>query len=85
MTSPKRSESFNKDDFGGKIVDVTDNVQCYENGKTFECECGQGFGVSFDEALWRCPTCGARVIDHKASEREQPERRQGQSGLSDFM
>lgn len=66
-----------------RIVDVTDNVTCFEKGKTFECECGQGFGVKFDKQMVRCPTCGAACIDEKWMERE-PKTKKGQTNLADW-
>lgn len=67
--------------YGEDFVDVTEGVTCYEKGKTFECECGQGFGTKFDEVAVKCPSCQRMVVDRDAGEREPPQREKGQTGL----
>lgn len=56
-------------------VDVTEEVSVYAKGKTFECECGQGFGVEFYIHMVRCPTCGKFCVDrfYKSRERQAGE------------
>lgn len=70
--------------YGEDYVDVTPGVTCYEKGKTFECECGQGFGVEFDRVAIKCPSCGKNCVDKEADERGPPEREEGQTGLSQW-
>lgn len=70
--------------YGEDYVDVTDGVTCYEKGKTFECECGQGFGTDFGKFSVKCPSCLRMVIDRDADEREPPQREEGQTGLSEW-
>lgn len=53
--------------YGEDYVDVTEQVEHYEHGKTFECDCGQGFGVVYEESHWKCPSCGEMVVDRKAN------------------
>jgi hypothetical protein len=75
-------------------IDVTDDVSVYEHGKTFECKCGQGFGVMYEEHVVKCPTCGKHCIDKKAKQRDYSELKDGdnnddsqitgQAGLGDF-
>lgn len=67
--------------YGEDYVDVTEGVTCYEKGKTFECECGQGFGVEFDRVAVKCPTCNRMVVDRDTDERGPPKREEGQTGL----
>ena len=73
-----------EDIYGNDYVDVTDSVQCYEKGKTFKCDCGQGFGVQFGDTGVTCPTCGSVCVDTEADERKPPEREEGQSSLTDW-
>lgn len=68
-----------------RIVDVTDDVEQYANGKTFECECGQGFGVEYGTDSITCPTCGKVVVDNKAGDREPPEIEEEQTSLGEWM
>lgn len=70
--------------YGEDYVDVTDDVICYEKGKAFECECGQGFGVKFDRAAVKCPSCCRNVVDREPDERGPPERDKEQTGLSEW-
>jgi hypothetical protein len=65
-------------------VDVTEVVECFEQGKTFECECGQGFGVEFDVVTVNCPSCNRVLIDMKPNSREPPEKN-GQTGIDDWL
>ena len=55
-------------------VDVTNRVEHYEKGKTFDCDCDQRFGVPYGEEMWRCPTCLELIIDTKAGDREPPSK-----------
>jgi len=57
----------------GRRLDVTDGVECYENGKTFECECGQGFGVEFGVRSVVCPSCSLVLVDENVGSRGPPE------------
>lgn len=74
--------SLSRDD--GRRVKVTDVVECYENGKTFECVCGQGFGVEYGIRVVKCPTCNAAVIDEKSGSREYT-KPTGQTSLGDWV
>lgn len=82
-----------EDELHGLHLDVTDYVEEYETGKTFECWCGQGFGTPYTESMWSCPTCHTTIIDKKSEERpindtknEQSEdTNEKQSGLDAFM
>lgn len=65
-------------------IDITDSVECYQNGKAFNCECGQPFGLEHQEELVKCPTCGKICVDKKASEREAPSGKQ-QKKLEDYF
>lgn len=67
-----------------RMVDVTDDVEEYEKGKTFECECGQGFGVSYGTDSVVCPSCDKVVVDSNAGDREPPEREGGQTSLGEW-
>lgn len=51
--------------YGEDYVDVTDRVEHYEHGKTFACDCGQDFGVVYEESHWKCPSCGSMIVDRK--------------------
>lgn len=66
-----------------EFVDITDRVSVYEKGKTFECECGQGFGVKHKERIVKCPTCGEVLVD-KESESREYKRPEGQMTLESF-
>jgi len=46
-----------------EMLDVTVRVEVYAKGKVFECDCGQGFGVGFDVASVKCPSCGVVCVD----------------------
>lgn len=70
--------------YGDDYVDVTEGVQCYENGKTFTCECGQGIGVEHDVPAVKCASCKRMVVDREAEERGPPDRDEGQTGLSEW-
>ncbi len=71
---------YDEDEF----VDVTDDVESYENGKTFQCECGQWFGVDFDTTMLTCPSCGKKVIDLDWEDRSPPERHKDQSAITEW-
>lgn len=66
MTDDVLSEEQAKQVYGEDYVDVTDQVEHYEHGKTFECDCGQGFGVVYEESHWKCPSCGEMIVDRKS-------------------
>ena len=70
--------------YGDDWVDVTDKVECYEKGKTFECDCGQGFGTEFETSSLKCPSCGRVVVDRKHEHREAKETESEQTDLSDW-
>jgi len=65
-------------------VDVTDSVECYKNGKTFECECGHGIGVEFDVEAVVCQNCGKVCVDRLVDSREAPNVEEGQATLAQF-
>jgi len=62
-------------------VDVTDRIQCYQNGKTFECDCGLGHGIPLELKATKCPRCNKTCIDRKADEREPPKTDESQTTL----
>lgn len=68
-----------------RIVDVTEEVEEYQKGKTFECECGQGFGVEYGTDSVVCPTCSKVVVDTRSGDREPPEVKEEQSTLREWM
>lgn len=70
--------------YGDDYVDVTDDVQCYENGKTFKCDCGQDFGTDFDRVAIKCPSCSRHCVDTNTDERGPPDREKEQAGLSEW-
>lgn len=70
--------------YGDDYIDVTERVTCYENGKTFDCDCGQGTGIGHEVQVWECPSCGLHCIDMKADERGPPETEPGQATLTDW-
>lgn len=51
------------------MIDVTDRIEEYENGKTWSCDCGQDFGVPHSVEQKRCPCCGEHNVDKLAPER----------------
>lgn len=70
---------------GVEEIDITDRVTCYEHGKTFKCNCGQGFGVKFEKRAVKCPTCSAILVDNEWASREPVEHdRSGQVTLGQF-
>lgn len=73
------------------ILDITNRVECYEKGKTFECDCGHGIGVEHDVSSVRCASCGLVLVDRKPKSRGPPEEEEeedtnsgGQASLSDW-
>ncbi len=55
------------------VIDVTETVEVYENGKTWDCECGHGIGTDKDVRRVRCHSCGEILEDAEASVREDEE------------
>jgi len=53
--------------------DATDTIEVYEKGKTWECECGQGFGTEKEVRAVHCPTCGNTLVDEEAELRKEQE------------
>jgi len=78
------SDEYLDETYGDDWVDITDKVQCYEHGKTFECECGQGFGIEHEVPMKKCPSCHKICVDLEAEEREAPDRDQDQSSLNNW-
>lgn len=67
-------------------LDITDRVTCYEKGKTFKCECGQGIGVNLKQRSVKCATCGLVCTDRDYEIREPVEHeRDGQVTLGEFI
>jgi len=64
-----------------ETVDVTEGVECYENGKVFRCECGQGIGVPLNKKSEKCYSCNKICVDREYDEREPPDRDEEQTGL----
>lgn len=73
-----------KNKYGDSHIDLTDEFEVYEKGKTVECECGQGFGLEFDVRSKTCPSCGKVIIDEKYDEREPCDEKEKQSTLGDW-
>lgn len=67
-----------------EVVDITDSVECYANGKSFECECGQGYGTEFSVRTMKCCSCQKIMVDFDSDEREAPSMDKGQATLSAF-
>lgn len=65
-------------------VDVTDDVEVYRKGKTFECECGHGIGTEHDKGAVMCFSCNKVCVDRKADKREAPETEKEQATLGQF-
>jgi hypothetical protein len=65
-------------------IDITDRVETYASGKTFECDCGQDIGVPMDERYIKCASCGEMLEDTKAAGREPPKSSESQMTLSSF-
>lgn len=65
-------------------LDITDRVEVYQNGKTFECDCGQGIGVELDRIYVSCASCGTVLYDTKASEREPSSVDSGQTTIGQW-
>lgn len=65
-------------------IDVTERVECYENGKAFECDCGQGIGIGLDRPTVRCASCGSLCLDTKSGEREREETKTIQESLGEW-
>lgn len=72
-------------------IDVTDRIDVYETGKTFNCNCGQGIGIEHYVSAVKCAKCGRVCVDRKADSRE-PNKREEDGGndglgikLDDFM
>lgn len=70
--------------YGDDYVDVTDRVLCYEKGKTFDCDCGQGFGAKFNMQAKKCPRCGRYCVDKDWESRGPPEREEQQTAISNW-
>lgn len=66
-------------------IDITGRIEEYENGKVFACDCGQDFGLPLQQRSVVCPTCQAKLVDHKYSEREGRSRDSGQSTIDDWL
>ena len=81
--------------FDEHVIDITDSVEEYDNGKTIECPCGAGIGVKMDEIATKCYSCMERVlIDLYAEERPlqdeettvpETSEEDEQSGLSQWV
>lgn len=65
-------------------IDITDEVDTYAKGKTFECDCGQGIGVKLEARRVKCASCGKILEDKKASSREPPQAGGAQATLGAF-
>ena len=65
-------------------VDVTERIECYQKGKTFECDCGLGHGVTLDCRATKCPRCNRTCVDSKADEREPPVVEKDQTTLGQW-
>lgn len=85
---------MNYEEIHDNVCYVTEDIQCYEKGKVFQCPCGQDVGITFNVRAFDCPSCDRVCVDERAEEREPVEhdrtpeaeklREQGQTGLGDF-
>lgn len=68
----------------GSHIDVTEDVECYQYGKIWTCECGQDmWGYHHTEAK-KCPRCNLINVDRKHEDREAPDVEDGQMTLGNF-
>lgn len=82
------SDTKVQDIFGENAVDVSDEVEVYENGKTMECpDCGSGTGLEKGAVSWKCYECCKTLVDsewHKREDQEPVEESGGQMKLGEF-
>lgn len=79
----ERRDELMMEDYGDDVIDVTDTVEVYQQGKVMHCECGHGIGTSFDARLVKCARCSKSLVDMKSTERE-PSYGSGQTELGRF-
>lgn len=65
-------------------VDVTEDVEVYQNGKAFSCDCGQDIGVCHNIKSVKCASCGNVCVDTRYDEREAPEIESEQTTLGSW-
>jgi len=65
-------------------VDITDNVDCYAHGKTWDCTCGGGMWGYHETKQKKCRKCKNINVDTKAEEREAPMTDDEQMTLGGF-
>lgn len=53
------------------FVDVTDTIEVYPGGKTWDCPCGAGIGTKHADQAVKCYSCGYILEDNRASQREK--------------
>lgn len=81
MTEKIRRRTLKETD---EFIDVTEDVECYQHGKTWECECGQDmWGYHYTEAK-KCPRCSSINVDRKHDSREAPDVEDGQMTFGNF-
>jgi hypothetical protein len=68
----------------GNEVDVTQSIECYAKGKTWECECGSGAGTEYGRTRVKCYSCGKVMVDEKGGSREPPTTDDEQMTLGGF-
>jgi predicted RNA-binding Zn-ribbon protein involved in translation (DUF1610 family) len=65
-------------------IDVTDELECYEHGKTWDCDCGADMWGYHETQYKKCPECGDVSVDRKYEEREAPDTTDEQMTLGAF-
>lgn len=68
-----------------EIVDATDDVEVYDEGKVMECKCGQRIGVAHNLESTRCASCGSIIVDEDWDSREEEAEEGVQSELDEFI
>ena len=65
-------------------VDVTDEIECYAKGKTWDCDCGADMWGYHETQYKKCPECKKVNVDRNYEEREAPKTENDQMTLGAF-
>jgi len=65
-------------------VDISDDVDCYKHGKTWECVCGVPMWGYYRTKQKKCYECGKLNVDTKHESREPPKTEEEQTTLGSF-
>lgn len=65
-------------------INVTNRVECHQNGKRWDCDCGNEMDVAIDDRVVECDSCGRKNVDAHAEDREELEEKSGQTTLGAF-